>query len=489
MDDMNQTEKRSFDRGARLTLILTTAVLVFAVGITIYRFTLPTDGWLSAEPEGFDSYGFLYDTNVMGAPSGLQPGDHLIAVQGISLSDVGVTSLWSLKDEWRAGNTVRYTVMRGEQAVELDVPLTHWGVETYMRANYTLTDLITYLGFSAFLAISLLAFRRRPDSPAARALWVLAAFIFALFISLDLLPGMIVDWVMPASLSFSLLLGSFFSVLLPPAFIRFALVFPEPAPFLRRHPWLATAPYGIGLIVFAAFLAQVFVFSWVWSALSVLIALALLIYSAATVHDAVGRAQLRWGLGGTIVGLVIFFLSYVPVFLSIPAPVESFLNAVTGLGFGVMGVSLGIAILRYHLFDIDVIIRKTTSYAILTTLLALVYFGSVVVLQRVLSPLTGESTAAVVISTLLIAALFLPLRRRVQSTIDRRFFRQKYDAEQVLAHFAATARDETDLDALTAELLRVIQETMEPETVSLWLRPAERRLPAARDESSSLVQS
>ena len=136
-------------------------------------------------------------------------------------------------------------------------------------------------------------------------------------------------------------------------------------------------------------------------------------------------------------------------------------------------LALAVGILRYSLFDIDVIIRRTTSYAILTALLALVYFGSVVVLQRLLAPVTGESTAAVVLSTLLIAALFLPLRRRVQATIDRRFFRKKYDAEQVLARFAATARDETDLDALTAELVRVIQETMQPESVSVWLRPVE----------------
>ncbi|MEZ4517229.1 MAG: hypothetical protein R3C44_10450 [Chloroflexota bacterium] len=126
--------------------------------------------------------------------------------------------------------------------------------------------------------------------------------------------------------------------------------------------------------------------------------------------------------------------------------------------------------MRYRLFDIDVIIRRTTSYAILTGLLLLVYFGSVIILQRLLSPITGESTVAVVLSTLLIAALFLPLRRRVQEVIDRRFFRQKYDAEQVMAEFAATVRDETDLDALTAELVRVIQETMQPEFVSVWLK-------------------
>jgi hypothetical protein len=138
------------------------------------------------------------------------------------------------------------------------------------------------------------------------------------------------------------------------------------------------------------------------------------------------------------------------------------LTAVAGLA---LPLALAIGILRYRLFDIDVIIRRTTSYALLTALLALVYFGSIVVLQRLLSP--GHRRIDAGRRPLDAAhrrALPARLRRRVQDAIDRRFFRRKYDAEKVLAAFAATARDETDLDALTAELVRVIQETMEPET-------------------------
>ena len=146
------------------------------------------------------------------------------------------------------------------------------------------------------------------------------------------------------------------------------------------------------------------------------------------------------------------------------------------------GVILAVTIARYKLWDIDLVIRRTVSYAILTGLLLLVYFGSIIVLQRLVTPLTGNSTPATVLSTLLIAALFLPLRRRVQAWIDRRFYRRKYNAARVLEGFAATARDETDLDRLTAELVRVIQETMEPESVSVWLRPASDERPAVGGE-------
>jgi hypothetical protein len=134
-------------------------------------------------------------------------------------------------------------------------------------------------------------------------------------------------------------------------------------------------------------------------------------------------------------------------------------------------IILAVTIARYKLWDIDLVIRRAASYAILTALLLLVYLGSILLLQGLFTRLTGNtSTLATILSTLLIAALFLPLRRRIQGLIDRRFYRRKYDAARVLERFAATARDETDLDALTAELLAVIRETMQPESVSLWLK-------------------
>ncbi len=134
-------------------------------------------------------------------------------------------------------------------------------------------------------------------------------------------------------------------------------------------------------------------------------------------------------------------------------------------------LSLAVAVLRYRLFDIDVIIRKTLIYGTLTGLLALVYFGSVVLLQGLFESFTGQSSPIIiVISTLLIAALFAPLRRRLQQIIDRRFFRQKYNAHRVLTQFAESARNQVELEALTAEILRVVQETMQPVSVGVALR-------------------
>jgi hypothetical protein len=165
-----------------------------------------------------------------------------------------------------------------------------------------------------------------------------------------------------------------------------------------------------------------------------------------TISDAIGALWLEW------VGYVVLVVG----FIGIP-------------------ISMGIAILRYRLYNIDFLINRTIVYGLLTAILVALYFCGIVVLQRFFVLLTGQqSTLAVVASTLLIAALFNPLRRRIQAFIDRRFYRRKYDATKTLEAFSAKLRDETDLDALSDDLVSVVRETMQPDHVSLWLGPSRR---------------
>jgi hypothetical protein len=146
-------------------------------------------------------------------------------------------------------------------------------------------------------------------------------------------------------------------------------------------------------------------------------------------------------------------------------------NLIGSIAFSVIPLGIGFSILRYRLWDIDIIIRRTVQYVVVTAVLLLIYFGSVTLLQSTLTGLTSsQSPLVIVLSTLLIAALFNPLRTRVQAFIDRRFYRNKYDAAQMLARFAQTAQEEVDMERISAALVAVVEETMQPEQTSLWLK-------------------
>ncbi|UCH60814.1 MAG: hypothetical protein JSV61_04860 [Anaerolineales bacterium] len=196
----------------------------------------------------------------------------------------------------------------------------------------------------------------------------------------------------------------------------------------------------------------------------------------------VERQQIKWFVFTALViislflgggALSILLATVLPEVLLIP--LMAVINTIWLWGPASLAFVTALAILRYRLYDIDLIIRRTLVYTVLTATLGLVYFGLVILLEGMLRSLVGSSgQVATVVSTLAIAALFTPLRRRVQEIIDRRFYRRKYNAEQALAGFAAAVRDQTDLEALTAQVVGIVQDTMQPEAVSLWLRSDEK---------------
>lgn len=204
--------------------------------------------------------------------------------------------------------------------------------------------------------------------------------------------------------------------------------------------------------------------------------LAIMVYRYVRVFDAVHRQQTKWFVYAVAVGLCLgVIIAALPAVTSADSPFQ-LLSATSGpLALAFIPLGLGVAILRYRLWDIDVVINRTLVYGSLTALLALLYVGLIVGLQALFQGVFKQNNdVAIVVSTLVIAALFQPLRHRIQRIIDRRFYRRKYDAARTLAQFNASLRNEVDLQQLKESLVVVVEETMQPAHISLWMRPTSR---------------
>jgi hypothetical protein len=258
--------------------------------------------------------------------------------------------------------------------------------------------------------------------------------------------------------------------------VALIVLFPNGTFVPRWTRWLTVT--SVALVAAMLYLPEVY-----WGVLMVVILLGAFyaqVYRYRYVSSSTERQQTKWVTFGLLLWWLMVLILGIPYTIESNLPSGSPLPWWTDLDWAwwivlaIVPLSLSIAVLRYRLYDIDVVINRALVYGSLTVMLLLVYFGGVATTQALFRALTGQERLpqlAVVISTLAIAALFDPLRRRIQAFIDRRFYRRKYDARKTLEEFSARLREETNLDSLNAELISVVQDTMQPGHVSLWLRP------------------
>ncbi len=470
-------DTRRFDRGSWLALGFVLAIAVVSVAATVAAMAQVGDGCLLDVDQNA-----VFGPCVGGWPTLLRPGDELIAIDGLGLWDANVSVQQpQAPPGWMDGGIARYTIKRGDAMLNLDVPLHRMGWDGMLRGfGYNLARQAPYWNTFALIG-TIVIFALRPRARAAQLLLLAIGGLNAAVV-LTAPSNSVGGSFAPAPVWFLILfLNLSWAWLFAPTILLLVLSFPRRVWPLARRPRLTLVLiYGLPLAAIAvSFITTNIIFYLVALGLGALCVVAATVgvtaHTFLRVRDPVVRAQTAWLAFGLAVGLafqpVQFVLGFIfpgletaldrlPWWLGLP------IQVVPTLAFP---LCLGIAITRYRLFDIEIIIRRTLIYSALTLTLGLVYLGCIVLLQALVVPLTGGSELAIVASTLAIAALFTPLRRRIQSTIDKRFYRRKYDAAKVLAAFGATARDETDLEHLTAQMLRVVDETMQPEFAGLWL--------------------
>ena len=443
------TAETQFDRGAWLTLLGVLGFVAFTLSMTVVVLRRPADGWLvpyDADP--------LYADFFFGDwPTPLRAGDVFGQVAGKPID-----LMYSLQDAasvpvgWWAGETVEYVIERGgvtgHVLVTLHTPT--WPQVLRALAHTATADLVEW----SWPLIALVVFWRRPRSHAARLL-LMAMSGHAAITKLGWATTSISLYTAPTGLVLLVqFVTNFWMWLFWPTIIWLVLSFPQPVWPLTRQPRLVPALlYGVPLVAVSFTLLTGVVAPVLITLVSELALLLLALVLAAVTADrpgsnAVARAQASWVLLGLGLSLGLVLALYVLEYY-LPGSVAPAGWVITLVTLA-LPVCLGVAILRYRLFDINVIIRRTLQYAVLTIILALVYGGLVVVLESVVRPLTGQgqNQGAMVLSTLAMAALFGPLRRRVQTAIDRRFDRRHYDAARTLAAFGADVKAETDLVAL-----------------------------------------
>ncbi|MBC8162939.1 MAG: GAF domain-containing sensor histidine kinase [Roseiflexaceae bacterium] len=462
-------DERRLNGSSWTILLIGLALLLCSAAQLAYRLTLPTDGWsFTSGAIGSEMQDMvIYDTNLIGQPSSLQPGDFLLAVEGYTSRQL-LTNAESLQapliDDWPSRTTARYTVQRGGASVTLDVPLYRWQFWDVARLA---------LGNPLFLvalvsgAAGLFVFLKRPHDRSARVLFVLTTFVLTAYIS------EIVYWGVPEIIHppvffvAGLFSNWIYGGLIAPTVLLLALTFPRPKRFVVGHPLrVIVAVYGTLPLLLIIFNFQA-VIGWGWTATCGLLSLVSVVHTLFTANDPVSRAQLRWaGLGFAGVALNIL-LAATNGFGFYPDSVQQLLTLLDPLLQLAFPIALAVAILRYRLFDIDLIVSRALVYGTLTLCVIGLYVGLVTYLGALFR--TEDTLIASLIATGLVAVAFQPLRVWLQRSITRWLFGQRDEPYAVIATLGRQLETKLAPDAVFGAIVETIGQSLKLPFVAITL--------------------
>jgi two-component system, NarL family, sensor kinase len=466
--------------GRWMVLVLAVSGLAVALSVAFVWLHVagPSDGARMQPGRRTWAHGGVVLSPLATRPGGLASGDVVVAVDGRPMRawEQGLVAPHAPHPRWQVGQTVTYSVQRHGRLLDVPVRLRSYPWRGLVQQGWSML-----LYFLVFALVGTYVFIRRPADRAAKVLFVststlLAAnVVWSFGLQVTDITGGVGFWL---STTMALVVNPICWA----GFLHFVLLFPRVHPVLAGRRWIIPSLY---LVAVPCSLASLAVFramtpgtlDWLepWGLgsntviLGYMALIVLVLWSNLRAPlGAVAHQQLRWIVfAGLVSGGGDLMLWILPASV-LGHPVIS-LN-VLGLVLLPIPLALAVAILRYHVFDIDVLINRAMVYGTLTAILGLGYAGVVLAAGQLLG--SDRSNLAVAGATLAMAAAFQPARRHVQATVDRRFNRRRYDAAKTIAAFSVRLREELDLDTLTAELLAVVDQTMEPTQVSLWLRPS-----------------
>lgn len=460
--------------GAWLPALLALGLMLCSLAQKAYRLTLPTDGWsfTTGAVGGIDEDRPTFHSNLLGLDSPLQRGDRLLAVEGRLFEQIlaqAYAGEVQTLPAWRAGQTVAYSVERQGVPTELQVPLGTWTLSSIARQLLASPDLWVA---TALAALGWLVFLKRPSEWAARALLLFSICQFVTGVS-----SAVVDWSLPELLTPGLFaIALFFSnwifaVVMFPSLLLLTLVFPRPKAFVQRRPRRFLILL-IGLIpLLLVLIGPNPTLGWVSVLLMALLSLAAIIHSLVTVRDRVGRAQVHWAVGG--LGLMV--LGFIPVNLAGLGWWPAFPPWLELIWFPmllmIMTLGFAVAILRYRLFEIDLLINRTLVYGILTTLVIVLY----IVLVGYLGALFRTETNLLIslVATGIVAVCFQPLRERLQRSVNRLMYGQRDEPMAVLTTLGAQMEATLAPQESLPVLVETIASTLKLPYVAIALRVGE----------------